>query len=263
MYKIILLCFFLLCGSLTAQADIRDLLKKSGRQIVIRIIDGDTVVLQDKSRVRLVGIQAPKLAIGKKGFRKKFKGWPLAMQSKKALSALILDKAVTLYYGGQRRDRYGRSLAHLFLDNGVWVQGAMLESGMARVYTFPDNRGAVTQMLRREQKARLNDTGIWALDFYRPIDQEKAAEYLNSFQIIKGRVRGAAKVRATYYLNFGDDWREDFTIMIKSAAARKFIKANLSPENYKGKEIEVRGWLKSYNGPMIEVTHPEQIRQIQ
>ena len=262
MHRIFTLIVFLVCFISPGRAepsDLRTELKKSTSQKVIRIIDGDTVVLKDQTRVRLVGIQAPKLPLGRKGF----KGWPLGFASKKQLSDLILDKYVTLYYGGQRQDRYGRALAHLFLRDGTWVQGEMLKAGMARVYSFADNRAIVPQMLQAEQMARQQTMGMWALDFYQPKDQEQSANYHNSFQLVRGTVIQVAKIRGTYYLNFGEDWRQDFTIVIKSRAARKFIKAGIDPAIYDGKKIEVRGWLKSYNGPMIELSHPEQLTIIQ
>lgn len=259
-----LLTFFLLLFSfvLPLQAEetaLQNQLKKSDRQQVIRVIDGDTVILKDRSRVRLVGIQAPKLPLG----RKRFRQWPQAGQSRQMLTDLILNKFVTLYYGGEKQDRYGRTLAHLFRDDGLWVQGEMLTQGLARVYSFPDNRAIVREMLDRETIARQQKRGIWALDFYRPRHADRAMQYRNSFQLVMGIVQKVAKVRGTYYLNFGADWREDFTIVIKAKAARRFIKANLDPTMYEGKKIEVRGWLKTYNGPMIEATHPEQIVTIE
>lgn len=262
MVKIIPLFFLLFFVCPMAQAglgDVREQLKKSIRQQVIEVVDGDTVILEDKTRVRLVGIQAPKLPLGRKGFRE----WPLGKESRDMLATLTLGKFVTLYYGGQRRDRYGRALAHLFLEDGLWVQGELLRGGMARVYSFPDNRAVVGEMMALEQEARRDNRGIWALDYYQPKDQAKADRHRNSFQLIKGVVKDVAKVRSTYYLNFGEDWREDFTIVIKSQAARKFKKAGVLPEDYLGKKIEVRGWLKYYNGPMIEITHPEQIMIIE
>ncbi|PCI34368.1 MAG: nuclease (SNase) [Alphaproteobacteria bacterium] len=262
MHRIFTLFAILVCFNSPGRAepsDLRTELKKSTSQKVTRIIDGDTVILKDQTRVRLVGIQAPKLPLGRRGF----KGWPLGFASKKYLSDLILDKYVTLYFGGQRQDRYGRALAHLFLEDGTWVQGEMLKAGMARVYSFADNRAIIPEMLQAEQEARRVSTGIWALAFYQPKDQQKSASFHNSFQLVRGTVTEVAKIRGTYYVNFGEDWRQDFTIVIKSRAARKFIKAGIDPTSYGGKTIEVRGWLKSYNGPMIEVTHPEQIMIIQ
>jgi len=117
------------------------------RASVVSVVDGDTVVLSDPvkvaTQIRLVGLQAPKLPLGRRGF----KAWPLGEESKIALERLVLGKAITLKYGGRRSDRHGRILAHLFLDDGVWVQGDMVRHGMARVYSVPDNRADVAKML--------------------------------------------------------------------------------------------------------------------
>lgn len=259
MYKVIISFFMVIFITATGWADPPDprtKLKKSTRQQVVKIIDGDTLILRDKTRIRLVGMEAPRLMAD----RSKFGTWSVGYKSAQLLSRLTLDKFVTLYYGGQRRDRYGRLLAHLFLDNGLWVQGEMLRSGMARVYTFADNRAVVPEMMVLEQQARQAGRGMWAVDYFKPKDQQTSGKYRNSFQLIMGTVKDVAHIRGTYYLNFGADWHTDFTVVIKSAAARKFIKTNIDPENYRGKKIEIRGWLKIYNGPMIEATHPEQIR---
>ncbi len=240
----------------SALADPRDKLKKSARQRVVKVIDGDTLILKDKTRVRLVGIEAPRLMPD----RDKFGTWSIGYKSAELLSRLALGKFVTLYFGGTRRDRYGRALAHLFRDDGLWLQGEMLKAGMARVYTFPDNRAVVPEMMALEQQARQRKLGLWAVDYFKVKDQRTSAKYRNSFQLVTGTVRAVAHIRGTYYLNFGDDWRTDFTVVIKSAAARKFIKAGIDPESYQGKTIVIRGWLKMFNGPMIEATHPEQIR---
>jgi hypothetical protein len=72
-------------------------------------------------------------------------------------------------------------------------------------------------------------------------------------------VRSAAVVRGRGYLNFGDDWREDFTISIAPRDRRLFEDGGHPIEDYEGRLVRVRGWIKSFNGPMIEATHPEQI----
>jgi micrococcal nuclease len=94
----------------------------------VEVVDDDTVVLEDGRQVRLVGIQAPKLPLGRPGFEK----WPLADEAKEALESLILGKTVTLAYGGLRVDRYNRQLAHLFTEDRGWVQAELLKSGLAR-----------------------------------------------------------------------------------------------------------------------------------
>ncbi len=236
-----------------------------------QIVDGDTLVLDDERQVRLVGIQAPKLPLG----RPNFPTWPLAAEAKAALGALALGRQLKLVYTGRHADRHGRQLAHIYTAGAagaagaaeatgaeggeVWVQGALLEQGMARVYSFPDNRALVPEMLSRERAARAARRGIWDHPFYAVRTDLESEEDIGTFQLIEGEVIEVAVVRGRAYLNFGDDWKQDFTITLAPAVRRLFETEGHDPRAYEGRRVRVRGWLKSFNGPMIEATHPEQI----
>ncbi|MCW9035159.1 MAG: thermonuclease family protein [Rhodospirillales bacterium] len=226
---------------------------------VIEVVDGDTVRLEDGRQVRLVGLQAPKLPLGRKGFKK----WPLADESKKMLENLCLNRQVQLHFGGTAMDRHSRILAHLITEDGTWIQGEMLRQGMARVYTFPDNRSVIDKMLKAEKEARHNNRGIWQHPFYRVRSPENLYKVIGTFQVVEGVVRATAFVKGTIYLNYGADWRKDFTVKIKGKAKRLFKNVGLDPLSLKGKRLRVRGWLKKRNGPLIEATHPEQIEVIE
>ena len=234
-------------------------LEPGGSAVVAEVVDGDTVVLEgaiDGARdVRLVGIQAPKLPLGRPGFPT----WPLADDARRALEGLALGRRLNLGFGGQRMDRHGRLLAHLHDGDGVWMQGEMLRRGMARVYSFADNRALVADMLALERDARGARRGIWALRFYAVRTLADVARHIDTFQIVEGAVRDAAQVRGRVYLNFGADWRTDFTVTMTARVARLFRKAGRDPLALEGQSIRVRGWLKRFNGPMIEATHPEQV----
>lgn len=252
-------------GATETDAEARADLVAGASATVTEVVDGDTVIVAPAPggarQIRLVGIQAPKLPLGRKGF----KTWPLADESKRALETMALNRRVTLYFGGARMDRHGRHLAHLFLDDGGWVQGKLLEAGMARVYTFPDNRALAAAMLARETKARAAGRGIWVLPFYRPRAAQAGPlmQELGTFQLVEGRVRKAAKVKGRVYLNFGANWRDDFTATLSPRAARLFSKVDLTPARIEGRLIRVRGWLRKRNGPMIDVSHPEQIEVLE
>jgi micrococcal nuclease len=114
--------------------------------IVAQVTDGDTVVLDSGLVVRMIGTQAPKLPLGREGFPT----WPLAPEARAALEALALGRNVTLGYGGEEVDRYDRALAQVFVETGadepVWAQAHMVRSGLARVYSFPDNRQCLGQL---------------------------------------------------------------------------------------------------------------------
>lgn len=230
-------------------------LVKSGEGLVVSVVDGDTLFLDDGVQVRLVGIQAPKLPLG----RRNFKAWPLAGEAKRILEALTLERRVTLSYGGRRLDRHGRALAHLHRDDGLWIQGRLLEMGMARVYSFRDNRAAMPEMLAAERAARARRAGIWGHDWYRIWRQEDLRGGLEGFQLVEGIVLKTALVRGRVYLNFGQDWRQDFTVTVSPRDRGLFDRAGFDHQGLAGHRVRVRGWLKHYNGPSIEVSHPEQI----
>ena len=251
-----LLLLLLLAGvAPPAIAGAFDALAPGGEAVVAEVIDGDTVVLADGRQVRLVGIQAPKLPLG----RPDFVPWPLADRAKAALADIALGRTVGLGFGGRRMDRHGRWLAHLLAPGGVWVQGELLTRGLARVYSFADNRALAEEMLALEGAARDAGRGIWADPFYRVRAPEEADAETDSFQLVEGRVLSAVVVRGRGYLNFGPDWRSDFTLAIDPQSRRLFEAEGRAVESYTGLRVRARGWLKSFNGPMIEITHPEQI----
>jgi hypothetical protein len=223
-------------------------------------VDGDTVVLTDARQVRLVGIQAPKLALG----RTNFKDWPLADEAKRAVEDLVLDQDVRLYLAPAPQDRHGRVLAHVTRQadgetDKVWLQAELLKRGLARVYTFPDNRVLAAELLAFERQARSAQRGIWALVHYMVRTPFTIAADVGTFQIVEGRVLDTAQVKKTIYVNFGKNWRSDFTVKISTRDAKLFAEAGIDLLALKGKRVRVRGWIKSQNGPMIELDHPERL----
>ncbi|MDE0202130.1 MAG: thermonuclease family protein [Rhodospirillaceae bacterium] len=209
---------------------------------VVDVIDGGTVLLDDGETVRLAGIE------------------PLAESARQTLARLVQGRRVGLAQGGVPRDRYGRLRGHLVRsDDGTWIQGALLAEGLARVHSLVDDRAGVAEMLVIERRARAARLGIWSEARYRVRAASEADANLRSFQLVEGRVKAAAVVRGRGYLNFGDDWREDFTVSIGPRDRRRFETAGIAIEDYKGRLVRVRGWVDSFNGPMIEATHPEQI----
>jgi micrococcal nuclease len=231
-------------------------LRQGPRATVAGVVDGDTVVLESGKEVRLVGIMAPKLSLGRDWLADQ----PLSHEARAALAALVEGREVTLAYGGTRHDRHGRILAHLFLDDGTWVQGWMLEHGLARVYSFADNRGAVPAMLALEETARQDGLGIWAERFYAVRDAANPAGVpLDSFELVEGVVMDAAAVDRRIFLNFGQDWASDVTATISPADRGSFRATTLDPLALEGKRVRIRGWTSWRNGPSITVDHPEQI----
>ena len=227
---------------------------------VVEVIDGGTVLLDDGETVRLAGIEAPSPARA----RADSTAARLAADARKALATLVQGRLVRFALGDVLRDRYGRLRAHLVrADDGAWVQGAVLAAGFARVHSLVDDRVAVADMLAIERSARAGHLGIWSQPHYRVRAAGEADSELQRFQVVEGRVRAAAVVRGRGYLNFGENWREDFTVSIAPRDRRRFEAAGIAVEDYEGRMVRVRGWVDSFNGPMIEATHPEQIEVLE
>ena len=205
--------------------------------------------------VRLSAVQAPRTA------QRAGRAWPYAFEAKAALSALIKDRDVKLFYGGETRDRFGRAVAQVYtLDRAgepdLWIQGELVRLGLARVYSWKGERADLAALYRFETQARERSRGLWGNSFYsvRKPDPDPLAQYVDSLQIIEGIITSTADVRGRIYLNFGADYKTDFTIAIAQKNAKYF--AEIDPLSLTGARVRVRGWVELINGPMIWLDHP-------
>ena len=226
------------------------------------VVDGDTLFLDSGLKVRLSALQSPKLPLG----RPNFKAWPLSTTAKKELEKLALGQNVQLFYGGLRRDRYDRALAQVYLidDNGkksLWLQEEMIRRGLGRVYTWPDTWQDSRKLFGAEQEARDQKKGIWKHPFYavRGPEPNALAQDMDSFQVVEGIVTSSAKVKDKVFLNFGADYKTDFTIYVDKDGQKNFRKIGLDPRSLEGARVRVRGWVEMQNGPMMVLNHPERL----
>jgi endonuclease YncB( thermonuclease family) len=220
--------------------------------VVDRIADGRTLMLQGGAVLRLAGIETPR------------HDEPLGPEAEAALSGLALGKALRLYPGAAPYDRYGHLFAQAYLeDKGLWLQGALLDQGFARVYSVKDNRACGAELLAREGMARAAGRGLWALSDYaiRRADALGAAD-IGRFVLVEGTIRAAAVFDDKAYLNFGADYRTDFTAIIEAPDLALFQAEGYDLKGLRGQPVRLRGWLQRLNGPMMTISHPEQIEKI-
>ena len=236
-------------------------LKQGPLRTVVRVNDAESITLEDGSEVRLAGILSPRARDGNAASG----SWPPETDASATLSAMLLGQAVELGFGATRTDRYERHVAHLFLGKGtnrVWVQGALLSSGHARAHALPGATECLPELLAHERVARQGRLGLWRVGLYRPKSSARVAllMYLrSSFQLVAGRVNSVSHTKGGIYLNFGADWRQDFTVHIpKSVTAANPDWAG-ALDGFKDKYIEVRGWIERRNGPAIAISHPSEI----
>jgi len=243
---------------------------------VEHVIDGDTLRLDNGLTVRLLDINTPELPHENKA------GQPLAPEATQALRAMVEGKRVAVQLGARVYDPYDRVLGHVFLNEKVnrWVNGGMVASGLAHVYTFPDNRVYGPELLALEDKARMNSDGLWAMPRWQLREASTccAEADVGRFVVVEGTVRQVARVGERTYLNFGTDWRTDFSVAIdrknekffKPKPEQKYKKGDKQTKKqpfnfntYVGKRVRVRGIATPVNGTMVKVTHPEQLQMLE
>lgn len=188
-------------------------LEKGEKGTVSRVVNGDTLELDNGLRVFLAEIDAP----GRDA--------PYAQQAAQELEALALHRPVVLAYGGTHRwtpRRPGRAngrsddadgaaatntattlatsaatsavttaanddepagetaVAHVFVQSEggrrIWLQQQMVAQGAAYVRPRRDNHARTAELLHTEAVARAAHRGLWALRDYAILTPRKAAD---------------------------------------------------------------------------------------
>jgi micrococcal nuclease len=225
-----------------------------GTSAVARVPDAATVILADGTVVRLHGILAPDAADADADAAL----WLPEAEARRALEVLVAGRSVGLF-SPRARDRHGRQPAQLAIVDGertLWVQEELVAGGHARVSGGLDDATCTERLLAAERAARSADRGLWRNAAYQPVQAEPPGPALaraDSFQIVIGRVLQAFDVRGTTYLNFGADWRRDFTAVVLPKVRQLLAARGIDVRTLTGHHVEVRGWIERRNGPQIVV----------
>jgi phosphatidylserine/phosphatidylglycerophosphate/cardiolipin synthase-like enzyme len=78
--------------------------------------------------------------------------------------------------------------------------------------------------------------------------------------VVRGRVRKLHKSKSYWYLNFGEFWRQDFSIQIPVALVEKMVATGIRFDQIAGVAIEARGELSRYNGPSLRIERSEDLK---
>lgn len=132
------------------------------RARVRSVSDGDTIVLEGGKRVRYLGIDAPEVA------HEGQPGEPLGDEAARCNRSLVSGRWVTLEFGGDRQDDYGRLLAYVFLEDGTLVNSELVRQGLA--YLCPKQRPLRQwdRLLDAQLQAMKERRGLWSLPPPRP-----------------------------------------------------------------------------------------------
>lgn len=237
------------------QADIGSFRKEAGEVTVQAVIDPLTFIGQDQVVYRLAGIDLPGL------YAAQMPAYIGAATD--ALRGKIQGKVLKVYSSKTadlRSNRLNQKLVHaISRTDNIWVQGWLLAQGYARAFPTDMAPEAAGSMYALETKAREAGKGLWSVPENAVLDAGHAQTAIGSVGIISGRIHTITQMQTMLYLNFGTDWKKDFTIGLSSRMRQLLAKQGVDPRQWSGRDIVVRGFIESYYGPFINLTTPAQL----
>ena len=243
---------------------------------VTEILNARSIRLDDGSVLHLSGIETPQRIISVQSMTGSDRPHQAIILY---LEKLVLGRAVELRsarHGRSRshshaRDRHNRIRAHVFVLRGgerLWLQGELVRSGLALAGSERGDRNnaCVKKLQAFEREARDNARGNWGNRIFRVLDAanpKEIARYDQTFQLVEGRVRRLSEFNNKLYLNFGHDWKTDFTVVIGRYILRRMKSQVEELKRLKGKTVRVRGWVELRKGPLISLTAAHDLEILQ
>ncbi|MCG5534614.1 thermonuclease family protein [Ectothiorhodospira mobilis] len=216
--------------------------------VVDHVTDGDTVRLEDGTRVRLIGLDAPEIHWSRD------EAEPYAREARRALQEILddHDDRVVLHPDDEDRDPHGRTLAHLFTPDGTPIAALLLERGLATALTIPPNDRHLECYRATEARARASREGLWSLPRHQVFQAEELPRDAKGFRLVEGEVTRIGESRRAHWINLDG-----------GAAALRIDKADmgyfpgLDPEGLEGKRVQGRGYVYTHRGqPRMRIRHP-------
>lgn len=220
---------------------------------VVEVLKSDTLRIgKDKKIYKIDNIRIP---------------LQMNMAARDFLEENLKGQTVGIYISGKdveaRKNELGHVLAHLLTQNGKWVQAEMVSRGLAYVASTPDSRDLVRTLYKYEELGRAQELGLWQYSTYAIKNSRNIRQYLNTFNIYEGTITSVQQNDYFAFLNFEENTPKNVTVVIKAADQFRFIYPNdpglFKPFKLEKQRVRIRGWFEENDGPMLVITHPEQI----
>ncbi len=214
-----------------------------------RVLDGDTLLLADGRKLRLIGIDTPEL--GRDGRADA----PGARTARAALAAAA-GARVGLRYDTERFDRFGRTLGHAYTPGGANLAAALLEQGLAAPIAVPPNLWSQPCYHALAARAAARRAGIWSQPGYRDGIAPGALKR-GGFHIVRGRIARIEQDQRGLWLHMHERFR------LRLARQDLGYFQGLALGEFTRRNLKVSGWV-SRRGQRAEMRlrHPSQIELI-
>lgn len=232
-------------------------LKHTQTERIDKVIDGLTVLLKNGLIVRLDSLFIPDMHLNDKSI--------YAQKALETLQALLPENTEVMLYQTRNKpeariNRMGHSLAHLVVkEDQNWIQAALIKEGLAVVHFTPYFEELSVPMYLLEDQALKQRKGVWGNDS--PYNQKQVFNVKpDQFAVVRGQVKAVAAKSNKLYINFGDDWKTDFTVLISPTMRQWMAREGGNAMDLGGEVVQVRGWVQDYNGPLIALESPKHLR---
>ena len=226
---------------------------------VTAVIDGDTLALADGRVVRLAGVEAPKRPLGLADSEP----WPLEEASRRGAEQLAAPGAAVTPSPPSATGRIGtvRWRANVFVAaGGLWLQEDWLRRALAAFAGSP-----ATRVRLRPSRGRIAGPAGASRSVDEPAIRRArgrrcfASSRNGLYELVEGRVVSVGHGSCMIFLDFGRDYRRDFTVMVSPPVAERMAAAGLPVDGLAGRRIRVRGVIEDSGGPAIRLNDPAEI----
>ncbi|MBI5127650.1 thermonuclease family protein [Candidatus Roizmanbacteria bacterium] len=122
---------------------------------VTRVIDGDTVEIEDKRRIRYIGINSPELHDPRRPIQ------CFGQQAYEENKKLAEGKTIRLEKDVSETDKYKRLLRYVYVGD-IFINDYLVRQGFAQKSTFPPDVKYADLFADAQKEAEENNRGLWA-----------------------------------------------------------------------------------------------------
>lgn len=200
---------------------------------ITKIPDGDTLFIEGKMRVRLIGVNTPE--VSHRNSKEEIGG----EVAREFLEEVIGDQTIRFELGEQPKDHFRRFLAHAYLPDGTNINALLVREGFAHATVRPPNLHLTDTYIALEKEARKAKKGMWALARYGVQSFDDVTEDKNGFFRLKAEVIRVKSWSRNTYAYFG----KDLSVRLDNSEIEKYAKHGCDFHSLKGKQLSVRGHL--------------------
>lgn len=201
------------------------------------VYDGDTLKLEDGRKIRLIGIDTPEVFSKKRAIASDVKDSGERARAALQQQLKLSKNHIGLAYGAQRFDRYGRTLAHIFLPDGKNLQAWLITRGHAIAFTTPPNDQLSDCYRQQEKLAQQSKKDIWQMSQYQIKQGYQLSKRSKGFHRLRGKV--SRVINKPHQITLLIDGRVE--VYIDKSDLHYFNSYQLN--SLKGKVVIIRGWL--------------------